>query len=104
MNWKNIIENLILIIVMFIGLGVYTSMVLKPIIVESIRQENTKIENNIETTIDNKFKKIDALTAQLPLSIPVSNTQQSTKVIGKDSICLPIKNLTRRQKKRLGLD
>lgn len=78
-NWKNTIENIILIIVMFVGLGVYTSLVLKPIIVEAIRTENTKIETNIKTDIDNKFKKIDELNAKLPFSIPVESNQSVGK-------------------------
>lgn len=103
MNWKNIIENLILIIVMFLGLGIYTSLVLKPILIESIRQETTKIENTVSNKIDNKFKKIDELTASLPLTIPISNMQQSIRVVGKDSVVIAVKHLTRRQKKRLGM-
>jgi len=105
MNWKNLIENIVLISVMFLGLGIYTQMVLKPIVLESIRQETTKIETSVNNKIDNKFKKIENLDAALPLlqSLP-STIQQTNTVIGSDSICLPIENLTRRQKRRLGID
>lgn len=105
MNWKNIIENILLIVVMFVGLGIYTQLVLKPIVLESIRQETTKIETSVSNKIDNKFKKIENLDAALPLlqSLP-STINQTNLVSGKDSVCLPIDNLTRKQKRRLGIN
>lgn len=104
MNIKNIIENIVLIVVMFIGLGVYTNMVLRPIVVESIRQENTKIENNIDSKISNKFKKIDELNARLDNSFPSDNTQSTSNIsCEKDKVCIKIEHLTNRQKKRLGI-
>ena len=108
MNWKNTLENLLYMAVIFGGLGFYTSLVLKPIIVEAIRQENTKIENNIKSNIDNKFKKIDELTATLPFTVAPENTQQTMqpqpqKVCDSGFVCVEIKHLTRKQKKRLGV-
>lgn len=125
MNWKNTVENLLYMVVIFVGLAIYTSVVLKPIIIESIRQENTKIENNIKNNIDNKFKKIDELNARIPLFIAPENIQQPTVIpekqsinipyeqptlikvegipCGDKSVCIEIKHLTRRQKKRLGI-
>ena len=75
MSWKNIIENSIQLILVFVGLGIYTSMVLEPIIVEALRTETTKIENNIKTEIDNKFKKVDKVISEMPLSIEPKSTQ-----------------------------
>ncbi|WP_435624462.1 hypothetical protein [Flagellimonas sp.] len=78
MNTKNLIENLILIVVMFVGLGVYTQMVLKPIVVESIKQETTKIEQNI----DQKFKKVgqvDAVTT--PSAKAISTTETDVECV-----------------------
>lgn len=104
MNWKNIIENLILIVVMFVGLGVYTSLVLKPILIESIQQETTKIVNEFDTKIDNKFKKIEKLSASLPTTIPVTSTQSvGGQGCGEESVCIAKKNLTNKQRKRLGI-
>ena len=56
-------------VVMFLGLGVYTSKVLEPIIITSINKETTKIENNIKTEIENKFKKINELNTDSPVKI-----------------------------------
>lgn len=112
-DWKNALENIILIAVVFLGLGVYTSLVLKPIVVEAIRTENTKIENNIKTDINNKFKKIDELNANLPLNITPNNTQTQSEVTDTNKndfkvpngfVLIEIKHLTRRQKKRLNID
>ena len=80
MNKANMIENIVLIAVMFVGLGFYTSLVLKPIVVEAIRTENSKIENNISTKIDNKFKRIEELNSNIPTSIePTSNIEEVKK-------------------------
>jgi len=100
MRWKVVLQMIVLIAVMFSGLGVYTSLVLKPIVIESIRQETTKTETNIKNDVENKFKKIESLHANLPVTTEAKSTIVTKS---KDSICLPIENLTRRQKKRLGL-
>ena len=76
MTWKNIIENSIQLILVFVGLGLYTELVLKDILIESIKTETTKIENNIKTEIDNKFKKVGEVVSNLPLSIEPSNVQE----------------------------
>ena len=78
-GWKNVIENSILIILIFVGLGVYTNMVLEPILIEAIRTENVKTENNITTQIDNKFKKIESLTNEMPYSAPITSETISVK-------------------------
>lgn len=111
MSWKNIIENIVLIVVMFIGLGFYTDLVLTPTLVKAIETETTKVENNIDTKIDNKFKKIDELTSNLPTLIsPTSSVQQPQQVDavvspvqGCDNgwVCVPIGTLSRKQKKIL---
>lgn len=89
---------------MFVGLGVYTSKVLEPIIISSINKETTKIENNIKTEIDNKFKRINELNTVSPLNVsPTSKTIDNTHGCEKGSVCIQIKNLTRRQKRRLNL-
>lgn len=75
MTWKNIIENSIQLILVFLGLSLYTSKVLQPIILESIRMETTKIENNIKTEIDNKFKKVDKVVSNMPLNVEPSSVQ-----------------------------
>lgn len=115
MSWKNIIENSIQLILVFVGLGLYTELVLKDILIESIKTETTKIENNITTEIDNKFKKVGEVISNMPLNIePRSEQDISPKQLSTASIesnCIPsgytlvkTENLTRRQKKRLKID
>ncbi|AUC13815.1 hypothetical protein BTO06_01020 [Tenacibaculum sp. SZ-18] len=104
MNIKNVIENIIYMLVIFVGLSVYTSKVLKPIIITSINKETTKIENNIKTEIENKFKKINELNTDSPINItPKSNIPEKNSGCKEGTVCIPIKNLTRRQKRRLNL-
>nr|WP_299067234.1 hypothetical protein [uncultured Allomuricauda sp.] len=90
MNWKNIIENLIIIATMFVGLGIYTQMVLKPIVVESIRQETTKIEQNI----DQKFKKVGQVDA---VTMPQATAINAAE---KDS-CWDLSTLSESRKRRV---
>ena len=103
-TWKNIIENYLLIILIFVGLGVYTNLVLEPIIIEAIRTETTKIENNITNDIDNKFKKIESLNNTAPLTLPITNemtTVKDEKISAEmpDSVEVPSK----KRKKFLGI-
>lgn len=101
---KNIIENLLLIIVIFVGLGVYTNMVLTPVLTEAIQQETHKVENNIKNDIDNKFKNIEELNSKIPLYNELKSTSKRTynnSKCGKDSVCIAKKHLTRRQRRRL---
>lgn len=81
---------MILIIVMFLGLGIYTQMVLKPIVVESIRQETTKIEQNI----DQKFKKVGKVDA---VTVPMATVDNSNQ---NDS-CVDISGLSESKRKRI---
>ncbi|AUC14348.1 hypothetical protein BTO06_03965 [Tenacibaculum sp. SZ-18] len=91
-------------VVMFLGLGVYTSKVLEPIIITSINKETTKIENNIKTEIKNKFKKINELNTDSPVKIdPKSDLIKLNSGCKEGNVCIPVKNLTRRQKRRLNL-
>lgn len=113
-SWKNLLENLAIVVIMFLGLGIYTKMVLTPTLVEAIRTETTKVENNIDTKIDNKFKKIDELTSNLPQMISPSTTATTTtapdasnapaqSATCKDGeVCVPVSTLSRKQKKHLG--
>lgn len=103
MNIKNLIENIVLISVIFIGLGVYTNMVLTPTLVQAIQQETTKIENNIDTRIRNKFKKIGHLSTDLPNVINPESTANTSAKCDENSICVPIEMLTRRQKRKLNI-
>lgn len=104
MNIKIAIVNIIYMLVIFVGLGVYTREVLEPIIITSINKETTKIENNIKTEIKNKFKKIDELNTDSPIKIdPKSDISEKNSGCKEGSVCIPIKNLTRRQKRRLNL-
>lgn len=68
MNFKNLSENLIITVVVFIiggGVGYFASTLankqtielLKPTIEEAIRRETTKIENNLTNTFEKKSLK-----------------------------------------------
>lgn len=114
MNFKNLSENLIYIIVAFIIGGVVgftasiksnkqTIELLRPTIVEAIKKETTAIHNKIDVKID-KVKKSDSL------NINVNQTPNSKILQSKKSDCakegeiiMKIENLTRRQKRRLGI-
>lgn len=111
MDYKNLAENLIIVILSaLVGgvIGYYASTManekvieqLKPTIQSAIDKETIKNEIKNEIQID-KIKKSDSIK----IVMEPSNNQKPVNVIvaGKDSICLPIENLTRRQKKRLGL-
>ena len=89
LNWINIVENSIQLILIFVGLGIYTSMVLKPIVVEAIRQETTSIVQ--ETT--NKFKKTGVVSNT---SIPTA-----TSNLNSDTGCIPLVELSKGEQRRL---
>lgn len=105
-NWKNVIITTFIfaigaVVGAFISLYSSNSTIskLEPV----LSKETQKIEQTIATTIDNKFKKVGEVhSANTPNVNPTATAYQVT-TIGKDSVCLPISNLTRRQKRRLGL-
>jgi len=114
MNFKNLAENLIIVIVSgLLGgvIGYYASTKankqvvsqLTPTIEKAIDKETIKNEIKNEIQID-KIKKSDSIK----IILNPKNNQEPINVISKDcnagSICLPVENLTRRQKKRLGLN
>ena len=76
---------------------------LKPTIHKAIDKETIKNEIKNEIQID-KIKKSDSIKIILD---PINN-QKPVNVIStgcpNSSICMPIENLTRRQRKRLGLN
>lgn len=81
MNLKNLLSIVIVIVVMFVGLGVYHKMVVDDILIQSIKQETTKVinttNNDVKTQIDNKFKKIDNLTSKIEAVLPITNTSKN---------------------------
>ena len=93
MTWKNIVENFALILVIFVGLGIYTKMVLEPIVVETIRQETTSIEQNI----DQKFKKVGQVDA-ITTPSATSNLNTPCPEIGD---CVDISKLSERRKRKV---
>lgn len=100
MNFKfNALENIIYIIVMFIGLGTYHKLVVEDILIIAIQTETNKIETNIKTDIDNKFKKIESLTSSLGVSNPSDNNMDASKndcYISKDEFSKYSASLKRR--------
>ncbi|MEM9001447.1 MAG: hypothetical protein AAGB24_14385 [Bacteroidota bacterium] len=103
MNWKNIAENAINQVLTIGGIIVFSIFVLVPIVKEAISTETTKIENNIDTKMENKFKKIDELNAKIPLLIPVENNQQLGQGCSEDMVCIKKSDLTRGQKRKYGI-
>ena len=113
MNFKNLAENLIIVIVSALLGGVigYTASLkankqvvqqLTPTIEKAIDKETIKNEIKNEIKID-KIKKSDSLRIVLD---PTNNQKPINTIVQKcdsGSICIPIQNLTRRQKKRLNL-
>ena len=113
MNFKNLAENLIIVILSALVGGHigYTASFkankqvveqLRPTIEKAIDKETIKNEIKNEINID-KIKKSDSLHIILD---PTNNQKPTNTIIKKcedGNICIPIINLTRRQKKRLGI-
>lgn len=130
----NLLENVVYLTIFFIGIIAYDKHTRNPIIIEAIKTETTKIETNIDSKIDNKFKKIDELNTKLDNSFSTIPTQildaskppKDLKAVKREPcptlkcpdincptiesdeipegyVVMKIENLTRRQKKRLGL-
>ncbi|HEA19940.1 hypothetical protein LCGC14_1526360 [marine sediment metagenome] len=104
MNLKNVLENLIYIFAIGIIMALNNYFVMPKMFRDVMQRETTKIENTITQTIENKFKKVGSVTNETFPAAVLEKTDYVPKVAGKDSICIPIKNLTRRQKKRLDLE
>ena len=126
MNWKNTAENLIIVIFIMIvtafvtykvtlntaiNVSLSTANSFLPTIKKAIDKESIKneITNDISLKI-NKIKKSDSLQINVK-QIPENNQEpknilsvEKEKGCGEGKICIDIKNLTRRQKRRLGLN
>ena len=107
MNFKNLSENLIIVIVS-VSIGGYvgysasikankqTIQLLTPSLIEGIRKETTNIKNEITHDISveiDKIKKSDSLNINL---IQKPNTKQEPI----NEVTPTVKKLTRRQKRR----
>ncbi len=125
-NWKNTSENLVIVIAVMFATAFITNRVtlysaleaskttaksFVPAIEKAIDKETIKneISNDISLEID-KIKKSDSLMIfidQTPVNNQkpksVINKAQTAKGCPDGSVCIPIENLTRRQKKRLKL-
>lgn len=122
MNFKNLLAIIIVIVVMFTGLGVYHKLVVEDILIQSINKATTEVvntnNNDVLTKIDNKFKKIDNLTSSITAQLPINNDSKNEVDIASETKeknnpveiekCIPIgyvlmkiENLTRKQRKRL---
>ena len=123
MNWKNTAENLIIVIFIMIATAFVTYKVtlntainvslstansFLPTIKKAIDKESIKneITNDISLKID-KIKKSDSLQINVK-QIPENNQKpknilsvEKKKGCGEGQICIDVKNLTRRQKRRL---
>lgn len=125
MNFRNLAENLIIVIVSasvggFIGYSASINSnkqsieLLTPTIKEAILKVTNSVKNEITHDIDltiEKVKKSDSLninimqtpdTKQSPAN-QITSQEPEQNACPEKSICIPIENLTRRQKKRLKL-
>lgn len=129
MNFKNIIENLIIIIGVMsatafvthkatlnsaLKTNELTNNALIPAIVEGIKKETTAINNNTANSVEIKklkARKNDSLSINFKNAQPTQNTLQTFKSERtfkegdtiQGLVLLNRKSLTRRQKKRLNL-
>ncbi len=103
--FKNVLANVIYLVVLSASLIINTKIkdnTNKEIVLEAIRQETTKIETNIESEINNKFRRIENLSTQL------DNVLQSTPNLEQNKlpdgyIIVPISILSNRQKRDLNI-
>lgn len=121
MNFSNRYKNLIILIIValvssFITYKATISSAIKineqaltaltPSLIEAIKKETTAIKNEIAIDIK-KIKKLDTLSINVNQSPKNNLTQQVKEIIpkgcNKTQICIEIKNLTRKQRKRLGV-
>lgn len=117
MGIKNAGILILVMVVQILCLGLFTQFVLKDVLVESIKQETTKVvnttNNDVKTKIDNNFKKINELHSKIDTALPITNepkneVQQTQNNNNNNSIpngytLIKTEHLTRRQKKRLNL-
>ena len=126
MDFKNTAENLVIVLAVMITTAFVTYKVtLSSAIAVSTNTANSfmgtiekaidkeTIKNEITNDISlkvNKIKKSDSINVnivQRPINeqkpLNILETEPEQKACPEGSICIPIKNLTRRQKKRLNL-
>ena len=117
MNFKNLAENLIIVIVSvfvggYVGFKASTSSnkqsitLLTPTIIEAIKKETIKneISHEIDVKID-KIKKSDSLKIEL-IQTPTTKQEPINNINDckppKGMVLVKIESLNRRQRKRLG--
>jgi septum formation topological specificity factor MinE len=119
-DFKNLAENLLIAIVVaavastltYYAVSKTASKIseqtiqgLRPALIEAIKKETTAIKNDIKVQVD-KIKKSDSLNININ-QIPeneLNQTLKKEKLIPDGYILIKKENLTRRQKKRLGLN
>jgi hypothetical protein len=115
-DFKNLAENLLIAIVVaavastltYFAVSKTASKIseqtiqgLRPALIEAIKKETTAIKNDIKVQVD-KIKKSDSLNININ-QIPENELNQMLK-IPDGYILIKKENLTRRQKRRLGLN
>jgi septum formation topological specificity factor MinE len=119
-DFKNLAENLLIAIVVagvastltYFAVSKTASKIseqtiqgLRPALIEAIKKETTAIKNDIKVQVD-KIKKSDSLNININ-QIPeneLNQTLRKEKIIPDGYILIKKENLTRRQKRRLGLN
>jgi hypothetical protein len=119
-DFKNLAENLLIAIVVaavastltYFAVSKTASKIseqtiqgLRPALIEAIKKETTAIKNDIKVQVD-KIKKSDSLNININ-QIPeneLNQTLKKEKLIPDGYILIKKENLTRRQKRRLGLN
>ena len=107
-NWKNSVENIVLIIVVMVCLGVYTKLILEPIMEKTIKtaieKETTAITQTVSQEIDNKFKvykggQVDANISPNP-DLTQDNDLRTSNGVSNEN-CIQLSDFTESQQRRI---
>ncbi len=107
-NIKNSIENIVLIVVVMLCLGVYTKLFLEPIMKNTVKaaieKETTAITQTVSQEIDNKFKvykggQVDANVS--PVADPTQRNEITTSNEVSHENCVDVSKLSESRRNRI---
>lgn len=104
----NMVENIVLIIVLMVCLGIYTKLILEPIMENTIKtaieKETTAITQTVSQEIDNKFKVYKGGQVDANVS-PVADPRQENEITTSNSVskedCVDISKLSESRRERI---
>ncbi len=107
-NLKNSLENIVLIIVVMVCLGVYTKLFLEPIVENTIKvaieKETTAITQTVSQEIDNKFKVYKGGQVKANVS-PVADPTQTNEITSSNEVshknCVDVSKLSESRRNRI---